>query len=91
MKADDRSQFQAAMQHEFDAHRNNKHWDIISRDQVPGAEVILDSVWAMKRKRNILTGEVYKHKTRLHKHGGQQKLAINFNIVLTGRLLVHMP
>ena len=32
----------------------------------------------MRRKRNILTNEVYNHKARLNIHGGQQEFTINF-------------
>ena len=32
----------------------------------------------MKRKRNILTNQVYKWKSRLNLHGGQQEYAVNF-------------
>ena len=78
MKADDHSKFQAVMQQKFDAHQTNRHWGIVPREQVPEGDDILDYIWAMKWKRNILTGKVYKHKARLNLHGGQQKFAINF-------------
>jgi hypothetical protein len=39
---------------------------------------ILDSVWAMKRKRDLVTREVYKHKARLNVHGGQQQFGVNY-------------
>jgi hypothetical protein len=39
---------------------------------------VLDSVWSMKRKRDINTRKVYKHKVRLNVHGGQQEFAVNF-------------
>jgi hypothetical protein len=32
----------------------------------------------MKRKRDIKTWKVYKHKARLNVHGGQQEFAANF-------------
>jgi hypothetical protein len=32
----------------------------------------------MKRKRKLLTNEVYKHKARLNVHGGQQELGVNY-------------
>ena len=31
----------------------------------------------MKRKRNIVTNEIYKWKARLNLHGGQQEYAVN--------------
>ena len=54
------------------------YWEVISLDDVPEGEKVFDSVWAMRRKRNILTNKVYKHKARLNIHGGQQEFAINF-------------
>ena len=78
MKVDDSKQFKNAMKIEFDAHSHRKHWEVIYIDDVPEGEKVFGSVWAMCRKRNILTNEVYKHKARLNIHGGQQELAINF-------------
>ena len=39
---------------------------------------MLDSIWAMKRKRDIRTREVYKHKARLNIHGGQQEYGVHY-------------
>ena len=38
---------------------------------------LLDSVWAMQRKRRITAGEVYKYKACLNAHGGQQVQGIH--------------
>ena len=78
MKADDSQQFKKAMKTELDAHSHRKHWEVIYLDDIPEGEKVLDYVWTMRRKINILTNEVYKHKTRLNIHGGQQEFAINF-------------
>ena len=51
MKADDKGQFQQAMNKEFNDHLDKKHYEVVSRDLVPEGESILDSVWAMKRKK----------------------------------------
>ena len=72
MKANDKGGFQKAMKKEFDAHSDRKHWEVIPKNEVPDDEKVLDSVWAMRRKRNILTNKVYTHKARLNIHGGQQ-------------------
>jgi len=45
---------------------------------VPKGEKILDSVWAMRRKRCIGMGEVRKYKARLNAHGGQQVYGVNY-------------
>jgi hypothetical protein len=51
------------MQTEIDAHTENDHWDIIARKDVPTEHKVLDSVWAMKCKRHILSRKIYKWKT----------------------------
>jgi hypothetical protein len=73
MKATDAKQFRLAMQGKVDDHCNNDHWAIRNRKQVPEGVKVLDSVWAMRRKRRIKTKEVYKWKARLNIHGGQQE------------------
>ena len=78
MKVNYKKEFQIAMKKEFDAHSDRNHWEIIPKSEVPDDEKVLDSVWAMRRKRNILTNKVYKHKARLNIHGGQQEFAINY-------------
>ena len=78
MKAPDRDEFLTAMQKEFDSHVEKEHYKLIDRDDVPEEEDVLDAVWSMKRKRNILTNEIYKYKTSLNIHGGQQEYAKNF-------------
>jgi hypothetical protein len=52
---------------------------LIPSEQVPKGTKILSSVWAMKRKRDLVTREVYKHKARLNVHGGQQQFGVNYN------------
>ena len=39
---------------------------------------IIDYVWNMKRKRRLLTNQVYKHKARLNLQGGQQEKGVDF-------------
>ena len=45
---------------------------------MPEGVKVLPSVWAMKRKRRISTGKVYKWKARLNLHGGKQEHGINY-------------
>lgn len=74
----DWNNFRSAMQQEVSAHKDNKHWELVSWDTVPEGAEILTPVWSMKRKRCILTREVYKWKARLNVHGGKQKHGVNF-------------
>ena len=53
--------------------RVGNHWKLIAEEDVPKDTKILDAVWFMKRKRNIVNRKVYKWKARLNVHGGQQE------------------
>ena len=44
MKADDSQQFKKVAKKKFDAHSNRKHWEVMSIDDVPEGEKVLDSV-----------------------------------------------
>jgi hypothetical protein len=68
MRQPDRDKFLKAMEEEVRAHTENKNWTLISRDKVPNNQPILPAVWAMRRKRDIATKEVYKWKARLPIH-----------------------
>ena len=78
MRQPDKEQFKQAMLDEINAHTKNKHWEIIERNKVPEGVKVLPSVWAMKRKRRISTGKVYKWKARLNLHGGKQEHGISY-------------
>ena len=58
MKAQDRDQFKRAIQKEFTDHNDLHHWELIPIEDVPIGEKALNSVWAMRRKRNTLTGKI---------------------------------
>ena len=78
MHAKDSMQFVKAAMDEVQSHVDNKHWITVSLKDIPKGIKILDCVWSMKRKRRLLTNEVYKHKARLNIHGGQQELGVNY-------------
>jgi hypothetical protein len=59
-------------------HITSKHWALIIRSQVPKGVKVLDAAWSMKRKRDIQTRNVYKHKARINVYGGQQEFDVNF-------------
>jgi Reverse transcriptase (RNA-dependent DNA polymerase) len=74
----DSAQFIQAAKDEINTHEINKHWEVVSMDQIPKNMPILDSVWSMKQKRQLKTNKVYKHKARLNIHGGQQQHGVNY-------------
>ena len=78
IRAPDRKEFLKAIIKEINDHIDGNHWALIPKEEVPEGEKILDSVWAMKRKRDIKTQQVYKHKARLNIHGGQQEYGVHY-------------
>ena len=78
LKQHDSDKFIDAMVKEIRDHEVRFHWRVVKRSTVPSDQKVLPSVWAMKRKRRILSGEVYKWKARLNVHGGKQELGINY-------------
>jgi hypothetical protein len=78
MKAPDSKEFIKAAIKEVNDHIERKHWELIPRNQVPKGIKVLPSVWSMKRKRDIKTQKVYKHKARLNVHGGKQEYGENY-------------
>ena len=78
MKAPDRDQFKKAMDKELKDQIARKHWEVVPRSEVPKGTRVLDMVWAMRCKRHIDTREVYKWKTWLNVHSGQQQCGINY-------------
>jgi hypothetical protein len=78
MAAPDKNQFLSAIVKEVNAHIENNHWILVPKSEVPEGTKVLDSVWAMKRKRDIKTQQVYKHKARLNIHGGQQEYGTHY-------------
>jgi hypothetical protein len=79
MKAPDRKEFLQAAQKEVDDQFNNGIWEIVHKSTVPEGVTILPAVWAMKRKRRIATGEIYKWKARLNLDGSKQVKGVHYN------------
>ena len=78
LSAPDWQHFLMAIVKEVNDHITNNHWDLIPREEVPEQGTkILDSIWVMKRKRDIKTREIYKHKARLNVHGSQQEYGVH--------------
>ena len=78
MQQPDKAEFLKAAKEEVKSHVDNEHFTLFKRADLPKGTNILASVWSMKRKRRILTREVYKWKARLNAHGGQQEHGVNF-------------
>jgi hypothetical protein len=74
MREPDWPQFQAAMQHEIEDHKNNGHWEIVLRSTIPKP-----TVWYMKHKRRIITREVYQWKAHLTIDGSKQQYGLHYD------------
>jgi hypothetical protein len=59
-------------------HVDNEHCDLVKRDSVPNNAQIVPSVWSLRRKRNLTTNKITKHKARLNLHGGKQVYGMNY-------------
>ena len=78
MKQPDKKEFLKAMVDEVTTHTERGHWKIIKISEVPAGTKILPAVWAMRRKRRIMSREVYKWKARLNVHGGKQTHGVDY-------------
>lgn len=78
MKQPDKKEFIKAMVDEVTTHTERGHWKIIKISEVPVGTKILPAVWAMRRKRRIMSREVYKWKARLNVHGGKQTHGVDY-------------
>ena len=78
MKEPDREQFLKAMEKETQDQLNNGNFTVMLRSQVPKGSKILPMVWQMKRKRDITTGKVKKHKARLNVDGSKTQYGIHY-------------
>ena len=78
MKQPDKREFIQAMVDEVTTHTERGHWKIIPVSEVPEGTKDLPAVWAMRRKRKIMSREVYKWKARLNVHGGKQTQGVDY-------------
>lgn len=82
LKQPDADEFVKAVIKEVDGHVKAKRWKVIKRKEVPPGHDTLPAVWAMRRKQDLTTNEVTKHKARLNLHGGNN---------LESTILIPMP
>jgi hypothetical protein len=78
MRAPEKHNFVEEIVKEVNDHITSNHWDFIPRYKVPKGIKVLDYDWSLKRKRDIETRKVHKHKARLNVHSGQHDFAVNF-------------
>ena len=78
MAAHDKNEFLNAMVKEYNDHAKRGHWEVVHKNTIPQGTKVLDSIWSMKRKRDIITRRIIKWKARLNVHGGQQVHGVNY-------------
>ena len=61
-----------AMVTEFDYNPGINSWKVVTMNNFPTGTSILDSIWSMKQKRDILYSKMMKWKSRLTLNGGKQ-------------------
>ena len=78
MNQPDAWKFAHALVKEVNGHVDNKDWELIPCSKVPQGVEPVPSVWAMHRKRDLVTDKVTKYKAHLNLHSGKQELGIFF-------------
>ena len=61
-------------------HEDRNHWEIIPKEDVPPDRKVLPAVWSMARKREMLTRNVYKWKSRLNLGGHKMQYLIDYDL-----------
>ena len=79
LREDDKEQFIQAMKKEVQDQIANKNFTIIHKDKVPKGEHILPMVWQMRRKRDIKSRQIKKHKARLNVDGSKMIKGLHYN------------
>ena len=70
-----------AMVKEVTDQLSNGNFSLLKREDVPRGSTILPCVWQMKRKRDIQTRKIKKHKARLNVDGSRMKKGIHYDKV----------
>lgn len=78
-KQEDLPEFKKAISLELQAHLDNKSFILIKKKDLPEGHKALPAVWAMKRKRRVATGEIYKWKARLNIDGSKQIKGLHYD------------
>ena len=78
MRQPDKKEFVRDIIDKVTTHTKQGHWKIIPIKEIPAGTETLPAVWAMRRKRKIMSREVYKWRARLNVHGGKQTQGVNY-------------
>jgi hypothetical protein len=78
LQQSDATQFANAVVEEVNGHVDNKHWILVKQTNVLKDAQVVPSVWAVRRKCDLATSKVIKHKAKLNLHGGKQVYGMNY-------------
>jgi Reverse transcriptase (RNA-dependent DNA polymerase) len=79
LREQDKVQFILAMKKEIQQHNDNINWKIVRRENIPSDIRVLPSVWAMRSRRDLSTGEIIKWKARIIVDGSKQQKGIDYS------------
>ena len=71
--------FRDSMQEEIEGQMKHKNFRLRLKKELPPDTQVLPGVWVLKRKRKILTGEIYKWKARLNLDGSRQIKGVHYD------------
>jgi hypothetical protein len=80
LKEPDRDEFIQAMEKEVYQQVDKKVYSIIKRSEVPKGATILPAVWALRRKRDVVTGAIKKYKARLNIDGSRMIPGVHYDL-----------
>ena len=82
MEASDREKFLDAMLKEVRDHERRGHWRIVHRSQVKalGGRKVFPAVWAMARRRELMTNVIKKWKARLNLGGHRMIEGLDYDM-----------
>ena len=71
MKMQDRREFVKALVEEIQDNFRHRNFSIVHKYKVPQGATVLPSVWQLRRKRHIKTGEIKRYKARINVDGSK--------------------
>ena len=77
LKQPDKVQFLEAMISEIDAMVKKGIFKVIKQSEIPKNTKVLPTVWQMRRKRDIKTRQIKKHKARLNIDGSRMEKGVH--------------
>ena len=80
MKEPDAAKFEDAMGQEWEGQVVNGNFQSMLKSEVPKRAKILPSVWQLKRKRDVSTGEIKRYKARLNLDGSRMEQGVDYQL-----------